>query len=173
MDYKYIEILIERYFNCETTLEEERILKAFFHQEEVPDALRQYANIFAFEAADRNNALHQLDDNFDQRVLDRLDDDHDAPVKYVRIQRLTFNDRIRPLMHAAAAVAIVALIGGSIHQAYLRGSYNPIGGETEEIMQAELENGTKAPGTINEKFVQESEKMALTIDSLNNAAHID
>lgn len=173
MDYKYIEILIERYFNCETTLEEERILKAFFHQEEVPDALRQYADIFAFEAAESNDGLHELDENFDQRVLDRLDADSDAPVKYVRIQRLTFTDRIRPLMHAAAAVAIVALIGGSIHQAYLRGGYNPIGGETEEMMQAEIENGTKVPGTINEKYVQESEKMALTIDSLNNAARID
>lgn len=170
MDYKYIEILIERYFNCETTLEEERILKAFFHQEDVPDALRKYADIFAFEAADRNDVL---DDNFDQRVLDRLDDNHDAPVKYVRIKRLTFNDRIRPLMHAAAAVAIVALIGGSIHQAYLRGGYNPIGGESEEMMQAELENGTKVPESVNEKFVQESEKMALTIDSLNNAARLD
>lgn len=170
MDYKYIEILIERYFNCETTLEEERILKAFFHQEEVPDALRQYADIFAFEAAD---GLDELDESFDQRVLDRLDDASDAPVKYVRIKRLTFNDRIRPLMHAAAAVAIVALIGGSIHQAYLRGGYNPIGDESEEMMQAGIDNGTATPGTVNEKFVQESEKMALTIDSISSADRID
>lgn len=173
MDYKYIEILIERYFNCETTLEEERILKAFFHQEEVPDALRKYADIFAFEAAEGHDGSCELDENFDQRILDRLDAEHDAPVKYVRIQRLTFQDRIRPLMRAAAAVAIVALIGGSIHQAYLRGEYNPIGEGGEEMMQAGLENGTQTPGTINEKFVQESEKMALTTDSLSSATRID
>ena len=170
MDYKYIEILIERYFNCETSLEEERILKAFFHQEEVPDALKPYADIFAFEAADRND---MLDEDFDQRVLGRLDDDNDAPVRYVRIKRLTFSDRIRPLMRAAAAVAIVALIGGSIHQAYLRGGYNPIGGECDEMMQAEIENGSKVPGTVNEKFVQEREKMALTTDTLKSTTRID
>ena len=30
MDYKYIEQLLERYWNCETSLEEEQILRAFF-----------------------------------------------------------------------------------------------------------------------------------------------
>ena len=29
MDYKYIEQLLERYWECETTPQEERILKAF------------------------------------------------------------------------------------------------------------------------------------------------
>lgn len=170
MDYKYIDILIERYFNGETTLEEERILKAFFHQEEVPDALRQYADIFAFEAADRHEGL---DESFDERILKRLEADHDAPVKYVRMQRLTFSDRIRPLMHAAAAVAIVALIGGSIHQAYLRGGYNPIGDETDEMMQAEMENGTNVPGNVNDKFMQEKDKMALTTDSIFQSPRLD
>ena len=32
MDYKYIEQLLERYWACETTLEEEQILRAFFLQ---------------------------------------------------------------------------------------------------------------------------------------------
>ena len=30
MDYKYIEQLLERYWQCETTLQEENILRAFF-----------------------------------------------------------------------------------------------------------------------------------------------
>ena len=32
MDYKYIEQLLERYWKCETTLEEEEILRMFFSQ---------------------------------------------------------------------------------------------------------------------------------------------
>ena len=36
MDYKYIEQLLERYWNCDTTLEEEQILRTFFSQKEVP-----------------------------------------------------------------------------------------------------------------------------------------
>ena len=35
MDYKYISQLLERYWNVETTLEEEEILKAFFRQDNV------------------------------------------------------------------------------------------------------------------------------------------
>ena len=36
MDYKYIEQLLERYWRCETSLQEEEILRLFFSQEEVP-----------------------------------------------------------------------------------------------------------------------------------------
>ncbi len=41
MDYKYIEQLIERYWQCETTLQEEDILRAFFSQPDIPESLRQ------------------------------------------------------------------------------------------------------------------------------------
>ena len=49
MDYKYIEQLLDRYFEAETTLKEEQILKAFFEQseEELPESLRQYKPLFA------------------------------------------------------------------------------------------------------------------------------
>ena len=48
MDYKYIEQLLERYFEAETTLKEEQILKAFFEQndEDMPESLRQYRSLF-------------------------------------------------------------------------------------------------------------------------------
>ena len=36
MDYVYIEQLIDRYFEAATTLEEERILRAFFSQRDGP-----------------------------------------------------------------------------------------------------------------------------------------
>ena len=42
MDYKYIEHLLERYWQCETTLQEENILRSFFSQEEVPVWLLKY-----------------------------------------------------------------------------------------------------------------------------------
>lgn len=36
MDYKYINQLLERYWRCETSLEEEDILRSFFSQKDVP-----------------------------------------------------------------------------------------------------------------------------------------
>ncbi len=66
MDYKYIEQLVERYFQCETSLQEEQILKAFFAQQEldVPQQLRQYIPLF--QALDDSHA--QLSDDFDERI---------------------------------------------------------------------------------------------------------
>ena len=49
MDYKYIEQLLERYWACETTLEEEQILRAFFLQENLPSHLSAYRDIFALQ----------------------------------------------------------------------------------------------------------------------------
>ena len=48
MDYKYIEQLLERYWKCETTLEEEEILRAFYSQKDVPDELLPYKDLFCY-----------------------------------------------------------------------------------------------------------------------------
>ena len=48
MDYKYIEQLLERYWEGETTLQEETILKAFFSQPDIPENLRKYCDLFAY-----------------------------------------------------------------------------------------------------------------------------
>ena len=42
MDYKYINQLLERYWECKTTLEEEQILRSFFSQLCVPEELAKY-----------------------------------------------------------------------------------------------------------------------------------
>ena len=45
MDYKYITQLLDRYWKCETTLEEEEILKAFFCQKDVPADFCKYKDL--------------------------------------------------------------------------------------------------------------------------------
>ena len=49
MDYKYIEQLLERYWEGETTLQEEAILRTFFSQPDMPDHLRKYQPLFSME----------------------------------------------------------------------------------------------------------------------------
>ena len=49
MDYKYIEQLLERYWQCETSLEEENILRTFFSQKDVPAEMQQYRSLFVYE----------------------------------------------------------------------------------------------------------------------------
>ena len=111
MDYKYIEQLLERYWAAETSPEEERILRAFFSQHDIPAALQQYAALFRGVEAESQVCLS---DDFDARVLQRANiqpasaQNHAQPVYKARIVRKPFS--LRPLLQAAAAVAVVVLI---------------------------------------------------------------
>ena len=51
MDYKDIEQLLERYWQCETSVEEESVLRDFFTEEEVPAHLLRYKNLFAYKSS--------------------------------------------------------------------------------------------------------------------------
>lgn len=171
MDYKYIEQLIDRYFDGTTTVAEERILKAFFSQNDVPAHLQRYAAVFDYEDSQLSEA--PLGEDFDQRVIARLSADGDAPCIRVKIQRMTFADRFRPLGRAAAAVAIVVLLGGSIHRAYVTHPVEPINqfgygqDEAEQVDAVNNDNYTPAP------YIQEGEKVAITTDTLRAATKIE
>lgn len=168
MDYKYIDQLLNRYFDGTTTIAEERILKAFFSQDDVPAHLNRYAQLFQYEETDAQAT--PLADDFDQRILARLEADGDAPVLHVRIQRLTFADRFRPLMRSAAAVAIFALLGGSIHHAYVSHPVEPI---TNGYGEGSIE---QAEGTTDYKpspYIQEGQKVAITTDTLSATSKVD
>ena len=118
MDYKYIEQLLERYWEAATTPQEEMILRAFFSQDELPEHLAQYQPLFVYE---QTAATEQpLGDDFDRRMLERIGQRTDeAPMKVVvKAQRLTFASRLRPLFRAAAAVAIVAVLGIAAQSAF-------------------------------------------------------
>ena len=53
MDYKYIEQLLERYWQCETSLEEESELRAFCSKGEIPAHLLQYRDLFVYQQVQR------------------------------------------------------------------------------------------------------------------------
>lgn len=48
MDYKEIKLLIDKYWRCETSVEEEKILKDFFSREPVPEDLAPFAGLFKY-----------------------------------------------------------------------------------------------------------------------------
>ena len=93
MDYVYIEQLIDRYFEAATTIEEERILRAFFSQREVPQHLRHYTPLFLMEADEIAEKPH-LDDAFDRKIMARLEAEGLAPEVHVKAVKMTFADRI-------------------------------------------------------------------------------
>jgi hypothetical protein len=111
MDYKYIEQLLERYWECATTLEEEQILRTFFSQKDVPVVLLPYKDLFTYTETEKTETV--LGDDFDARILSMIEDP--APVKAKTI-RLT--QRLKPLFKAAAVVAIFLTLGNAMQVAF-------------------------------------------------------
>ena len=102
MDYKYIEQLLERYWACETTLQEEAILRTFFSQEDIPEALRKYQALFTYE----QEKDEPLGEDFDTHILQQIGE---VPVA----KTVTLRSRLVPLFRAAAIVAIVLTLGNA------------------------------------------------------------
>ena len=57
MDFKYIEQLLERYWQCETSLEEEAQLRTFFTEEDVPEHLSRYKDLFVYQQLQQEEYL--------------------------------------------------------------------------------------------------------------------
>ena len=113
MDYKYINQLLERYWNCETSLEEEGILRAFFSQKDVPAELRQYQSLFAYQQME-SKAKH-LGADFDSKLLAIINEEE--PVK-VKARTITLTQRLKPLFKAAAVVAIFLTLGNAAQESF-------------------------------------------------------
>lgn len=117
MDYKYIEQLLERYWECETTLQEEAILRQFFAQEDVPSHLMCYRDLFAAEHA---IVSEHLSEDFDQRMMQLIEESdalHAEKEDVVQARRIKFSYRLRPLFKAAAVVAMVLSVSLAVQQA--------------------------------------------------------
>ena len=106
MDYKYIEQLLERYFNAETSLEEERILRSFFSQTDIPAELEQWKALFT--VADEES----LGDDFDERILQMIGEEPQQPI--VKARKVLLTQRLMPLFKAAAIVAIILTLGSAL-----------------------------------------------------------
>ena len=90
MDFKYIEQLLERYWQCETSLEEEAQLRTFFTEEDVPEHLSRYKDLFVYQQLQQEEHLGA---DFDARVLAEIE----APV--VKARRMTLTARFMPLFN--------------------------------------------------------------------------
>lgn len=139
MDYKYIEQLLERYWECQTTLEEEAILRAFFAQNDLPARLLPYRDLFLAEDAMAND---RLGDDFDHRLMKRLEkevaDTERTVTPSVSLRPITLSRRLAPLFRAAAIVAIVVAIGMAAQQGFHHDEVN----QTPQYAQGENQSDT-------------------------------
>ena len=113
MDYKYIEQLLERYWACETSLQEEQILRTFFQQEEVPAHLMPYKAVFDVR---QEQAEQTLGEDFDARILQITEGES---VRALPLQGgLRRGNFLRPLFQAAGLVALILTIGMAAQRSF-------------------------------------------------------
>ena len=86
MDSNYIEQLLERYWQCDTSQEEEAQLRSFFNNEDVPAHLLRYKDLFVYQELQ-------------------------VEVPVVKARRMTLSSRFMPLFKAAAVIALMFSLG--------------------------------------------------------------
>jgi hypothetical protein len=157
MDYKYIEQLLERYWACETSLQEEQILRTFFQQAEVPAHLMPYKAVFDLQ---QEQAEPTLGEDFDARMLQMVDD---CQLSTVNCQPLTsWRRSLRPFYQAAGLVALILTIGMAAQRSF-NGSEEP-----QQAQFAQADSMVENP--IQEVTPLPEQQAALTVeqtDSIN------
>src|SRR5215204_5341894 len=96
MDSKRINELISKYWNCETSLEEEAELRLHFKSGNIPDELRETASLFQYFEENKKKSLSDV--SFDGQVMEKIK----SPVKQGQIARLVYNS-----MRIAAGLTVV------------------------------------------------------------------
>ena len=144
MDYKYIEQLLERYWDCETTNEEESILRTFFSQKDVPARLLKYRSLFEYQKQAVSEA--PLGDDFDQKVLAAIYEDIEDSPKVVKAKVVSFGSYLKPLFKAAAVVAMVLTIGDAAQWSMGYTSQEPSAQQMMAADTATIDNGMVTAG---------------------------
>lgn len=100
MDTERAEQLLEKYWMCETTVEEEEELSSFFTNDNVPQHLLKYKQLFIYRQEESDIALNE---EFDNRILN-----------IIRKEKKTVLRILRPWLQVAASVAVILTLWLSI-----------------------------------------------------------
>ncbi len=95
MDSKQIVELVNKYWNAETSVDEEQQLREYFTHQKVDDSLKEIAALFQYFQNQKNKSLNDL--SFDNKVINKLE----KPPRS-RVMQLVYNS-----MRIAAGVAVL------------------------------------------------------------------
>ena len=111
---KQIEELLQRYWRCQTSADEDARLRTFFAGGDVPAHLCRCKEWFDYADRQRREGLGA---DFDARILALVGEE--APV--VKARRITLAARFAPLLKAVAVVAVVVGLGGVVQRSFFGG----------------------------------------------------
>ena len=156
MDFKNIEQLLEKYWSCETSLEEEQQLRHFFRGESVPDSMKETAELFKFFDAEKNKSLSE---NFEHAVTKQLRQRHGGKI----VSMVSFKNIAR----IAAGIRVLVVATFFIRQE-IRKSYPKELQDTYSDPKMAFEETKKALMMISNSFGK-AKKEAVKIKMFNEA----
>jgi len=140
MDYRSIKTLLEKYWNCETSLEEEAQLRKYFTSNEVHEELREFAALFKYFKSEHD--VH-LSDNFDEKLLGQIEN-----------KKRTGKIRYLKIYYKVAAAVILILFIVTVHQRFIavKEKATTIVQDTFDDPEKALEETKKALLLVSEKW---------------------
>ncbi len=156
MDSKHIEQLLEKYWNAETSLEEEQELHQFFQRADVPENLKETATLFRYFETEKTRTLNE---NFDADVTKKIRQRQGGKI----VSMTTWYQVARVAAGIVVIVAAVYLIGHEVRKS----SPNEIT-DTESDPKLAFEQTKKALLMISKNF-HKAQNEASKINLLNEA----
>lgn len=104
-DDKHIGILLQKYWDCDTTLAEEQELRDFFSHSDLPAAWQPYAPLFAYTREEQSLSLSE---GFDERLRAAMEKETTREENYITIRIFA------PLLRVAASLLLIVGLGISI-----------------------------------------------------------
>ncbi len=156
MDSKHIEQLLEKYWNAETSLEEEQELHRFFQGTDVPENLKETAALFRYFETEKSRGLNE---NFDAAVTKQIRQRHGGKI----VSMTNWFSIARVAAGVAVIVAAVYMIGHEVRKS----SPTEIA-DTESDPKLAFEETKKALLMISKNF-HKAQHEASKINLLNEA----
>ena len=170
MNSEYIHTQLKKYWNCETSVEEEEELRSFFSGGEVPRELKKYAPLFSYI---NEECSIMPGSDFDEKLKATIRKSIKKP-RYITIRVFT------PMLRVAASLLLIFGLGVSLF--FISKQYKkPYFAETYHDPNAAIKDATYALIKVSEAlktseeasfqivhFIDELEIDWSAIDSLSN-----
>lgn len=174
MSIEYIHTLLNKYWNCESSVEEEQILKQYFSNKEVPIEFEPYIPLFRFI-----NEEHSITpgNDFDERLKEAIQAGKPRS-QYITVRLFT------PMLRAVASFLLIIGLGISLFF-IVRSENKPHFAETYHDPNAAIKDATYALIKLSDAL-QVSEEVSLktlqfidkleidwsSLDSLSNKRYV-
>jgi hypothetical protein len=154
MDSKKIEELLRKYWDCETSLEEEQQLHEYFRNESVHEQWKETAALFHYFEQQKKKSVH---DQFDAVVLEKI-----KPKGKV-------TNLVQTSLRIAAGIAVLVVAIFFVRKEIQKNNVEPVAMEdTFDDPQQALEETKKALLMISKGFGS-AERQAKKINMINEA----